>query len=236
MERKGTHTDLDTGVYTLDDLKEEGKARGYCPYFLARRMINVAQIVVFNYSYVLDPKIASLVSNEIRGPECVVVFDECHNIDNVCVESLSLCLDRKAVELAAKNIDALKERLTLAKKRDSAKVKTEYDSLVKGLSAKGLISKEAVTSLMTLQTAEDVMPGNIRKAEHFLALLRRLVAFLRNKLKEVSEATKQTPFALTFELKHMQAIDEQALAFTASRLALLLNTLEVESVADYHGI
>ena len=80
------------------------------------------------------------------------------------------------------------------------------------------------------------MPGNIRKAEHFLSFLRRLVAYLRQKLKDISEATKQTPFAFTFELKHVQAIDEKALEFTASRLSLLLNTLEVENVYDFHGI
>lgn len=45
----------------------------------------------------------------------MVVFDECHNIDNVCVESMSMQIDKRTVELAAKNIDALKERLTAAK-------------------------------------------------------------------------------------------------------------------------
>ena len=143
LERKdgGTaHTELKNGVFTLEDLKREGKKRGYCPYFLARRLIPRAQIVVFNYAYVLDPKIADMVSKEIRGPESVVVFDECHNIDNVCVESMSMQLDRRAVELAAKNIDALKERLTSAKKRDSAKLKVEYETLVKGLIAKGAIT------------------------------------------------------------------------------------------------
>ena len=109
------HTELKNGIYTLEDLKTEGRKRGYCPYFLARRLIPLAQVVVFNYAYVLDPKIADLVSKEIRGPESVVVFDECHNIDNVCVESMSMQIDKRTVELAAKNIDALKERLTAAK-------------------------------------------------------------------------------------------------------------------------
>ena len=120
------HSELSRGIYTLDDLKEEGKNRGYCPYFLARRLIPLAHIVVFNYAYVLDPKISELVSKEIRGPETVVVFDECHNIDNVCVESMSMQLDRKTVEVAAKNIDALKEKLDLAKAKDSSKLKLEY--------------------------------------------------------------------------------------------------------------
>ena len=36
-------------------------------------------MVVFNYSYLLDPKIAELVSKEFTK-KAVVVFDEAHNI------------------------------------------------------------------------------------------------------------------------------------------------------------
>lgn len=35
--------------------------------------------------YMLDPKVAGMVSKELER-ECVVVFDEAHNIDNVCIE------------------------------------------------------------------------------------------------------------------------------------------------------
>lgn len=33
--------DIDTinGVFTLEDLKEFGKEKGYCPYFLARKLV-----------------------------------------------------------------------------------------------------------------------------------------------------------------------------------------------------
>ena len=41
--------------------------------------INTAQIVVYSYHYLLDPKIAEIVSKEM-GKETCVVFDEAHNI------------------------------------------------------------------------------------------------------------------------------------------------------------
>jgi Rad3-related DNA helicase len=34
-----------------------GKERGWCPYFLARHVINHAKILIYNYQYVLDPKV-----------------------------------------------------------------------------------------------------------------------------------------------------------------------------------
>lgn len=38
-------------------LAEFGEERGWCPYFLARHVINHAKILIYNYQYVLDPKV-----------------------------------------------------------------------------------------------------------------------------------------------------------------------------------
>ena len=45
-----------------------GKKEGWCPYFLTRHMLSVADVVVYNYQYMLDPKVASLVSKPIVNP------------------------------------------------------------------------------------------------------------------------------------------------------------------------
>ena len=76
---------LDAGVYSLHDLRVLGRKKKWCPYFLARHMIAFANVVVFSYQYMIDPKVSQMVSREMEK-ECVVVFDEAHNIDNVCIE------------------------------------------------------------------------------------------------------------------------------------------------------
>ena len=93
-------------IYTLDDLKELGRRENMCPYFLARKFLLRANIIVYNYSYLLDPKIANLVFSELQK-DCIVVFDECHNIDNVCIEALSMNFKRKTLDLAAQNLRKL---------------------------------------------------------------------------------------------------------------------------------
>ncbi len=44
-----------------------------------RRQLQHANLVVYSYHYVLDPKIATLVSRDLPA-NSVVVFDEAHNI------------------------------------------------------------------------------------------------------------------------------------------------------------
>jgi len=67
------------GVYSLQDLIALGKAQGWCPYFLARHAVNFADLVVFSYQYIIDPKIAELITKDFQK-DSIVVFDEAHNI------------------------------------------------------------------------------------------------------------------------------------------------------------
>ncbi len=47
-----------------------------------------------------------MVSRELEK-ECVVVFDEAHNIDNVCIEALSVNLRQQTLEAAGRNLGRL---------------------------------------------------------------------------------------------------------------------------------
>lgn len=76
---EGKESFLPVGIYNIDDLKQYGRARNWCPYFTARQAIKSADIIVYSYHYLLDPKIAEVVSKQFSR-EVVVVFDEAHNI------------------------------------------------------------------------------------------------------------------------------------------------------------
>ena len=103
-----------------------------CPYFLARHFLLQAKVIVFNYAYMLDPKISNLVSKELPK-DSVVVFDECHNIDNVCIEAFSLNLNRRVLEQASVNLRKLEDRVKEEKVRNTQRLQQEYQRLVKGL-------------------------------------------------------------------------------------------------------
>jgi DNA excision repair protein ERCC-2 len=53
-------THVSSGVYTLHDLRVFGRKRGWCPYFLARHMMSFANVVVYNYQYMIDPKVSQV--------------------------------------------------------------------------------------------------------------------------------------------------------------------------------
>lgn len=94
----------------LKDLRAFGKQKGWCPYFLARHMVQFANVVVYSYQYLLDPKVAGIISKEMQR-ETVVVFDEAHNIDNVCIEALSVSVRTQTLEGASRNLNRMSNEI-----------------------------------------------------------------------------------------------------------------------------
>lgn len=134
----GEATTMPSGVYDLDALKKWGKSRGWCPYYLTRQAINHANILVFNYQYMLDPKVAKMVSTELEA-ESIVVFDEAHNIDSVCIEALSVDINDRGLEQAARSLGRLSSEVTRIKASDNQRLQAEYQNLVNGLIDQGLM-------------------------------------------------------------------------------------------------
>ena len=58
-----------------------------CPYFVARHALNTANIVVYSYQYIINPQIAEMISKQLSSAS-ILVFDEAHNIDDVCIDAL----------------------------------------------------------------------------------------------------------------------------------------------------
>lgn len=55
-------------------------------------------------------QVAGMVSRELEA-ESVVVFDEAHNIDNVCTEALSVDLDKRSLEAASRCLGKISSKV-----------------------------------------------------------------------------------------------------------------------------
>lgn len=168
-------------MFFKGDLKEVGKNKWWCPYYLARYTIYHANIVVYSYHYLLDPKIADLVSKELEKTS-VVVFDEAHNIDNVCIESLSVKISRRTLDRSHTNVESLARTVKNLKLRDADKLRQEYNRLVQGLRDASVARETDVVlanPVLPDEILEEAVPGNIRQAEHFVNFMRRFIEYLK---------------------------------------------------------
>jgi DNA excision repair protein ERCC-2 len=109
---------------------------------LTRGKLFAANILVFNYQYMLDPKVAKMVSSELEA-ESIIVFDEAHNIDSVCIEALSVTINDRGLEQATRSLGRLSAEVKNVKNSDSKRLQEEYQNLVNGLIDQGLLDAPA---------------------------------------------------------------------------------------------
>jgi DNA excision repair protein ERCC-2 len=101
--------------------------------------------------------------------------------------------------------------------------------------------------------SEDVInecvPGNIRRAEHFIAFMKKIVEYMKSRLRTLSDpdgggggggggggVTSETPLAFLHRMVSTTSLEVKALKFAYSRLSSLLNTLRVTNLDDYGAL
>lgn len=76
------------------------------------------------------------------------------------------------------------------------------------------------------------MPGNIRRAEHFLSVLRRFVQYLKVRL-QTDNVEKEGPVTFVASITAQVGIDQKMLRFCYDRLHSLMLTLEITDTDEF---
>lgn len=122
-------------------------------------------------------------------------------IDNVCIESLSLDITEESLRRATRGATNLEKKITEMKATDAEKLTNEYQKLVEGLQdiddgrqedsfmanpgwfrvtlSPCCVSADYFLSVLPDDLLKEAVPGNIRRAEHFVAFLKRFVEYLK---------------------------------------------------------
>ncbi|GFF65782.1 DNA repair helicase rad15 [Aspergillus lentulus] len=231
------HNLVPPGVFTLDGLLKYGEEHKQCPYFSARRMMPYCNVIIYSYHYLLDPKIAERVSREL-SKDCIVVFDEAHNIDNVCIEALSIDITEDSLRKATRGANNLERKISEMKSSDAEKLQNEYSKLVEGLREAEQARDEdqfIANPVLPDDLLKEAVPGNIRRAEHFVAFLKRFIEYLKTRMKATHTISETPPSFLT-HVKDLTFIERKPLRFCAERLTSLVRTLELINIEDYQPL
>lgn len=194
-------------------------------------------VIIYSYHYLLDPKIAERVSREL-SKDCIVVFDEAHNIDNVCIESLSIDISEDSLRKATRGASNLERKIEEMKSTDAEKLQNEYSKLVEGLQQAEQAREEdqfISNPVLPDDLLKEAVPGNIRRAEHFISFLKRFIEYLKTRMK-VTHTISETPPSFLTHLKDLTYIERKPLRFCAERLTSLVRTLELMNIEDYQPL
>ncbi|KGL73074.1 TFIIH basal transcription factor complex helicase XPD subunit, partial [Tinamus guttatus] len=200
-----------------------------------------ANIVVYSYHYLLDPKIADLVSKELAR-KSVVVFDEAHNIGGSPSPSLRLPIPRATPAPLQCPLEGPARR--------SPRPSWLWDTPLRVLSLKATSdtlrsprghheaapAPQGPRSPLSGAAPAEAVPGSIRTAEHFVGFLRRFLEYLKARVR-VQRVAQESPPAFLKDVYEKVCIERKQLRRRRpERRRSLLRTLEIADVADFSAV
>ena len=235
-----TSLELPPGVYSLDDLRDFGEQHHVCPYYLVRKALPVVDIVVHSYLYMVDP-VVSEVTKEFLSDNTIVVMDEGHNVDDVCIEAMSLILTKKDSFDAKQNMKDLNKELDHLKATNRQQLQNEYDRLVNSLAMAELSRSPEERPFMMApaipaSVAEGAIPTSLRQANHFLAFMQRLVDFTHRIVSRITRTYVADPLTFLTKVKEECALEISHFRYISERLKVLLTTLQVTNANKYRPV
>jgi len=227
LEERPIENILPRKIFNLEDLKDFGQDEGICPYFAARQGINLADVVIYSYNYLLDPKISSVVSKALPR-NSVVVFDEAHNIDSVCIKALSVKITKRTIDRARQGLKRVTDHVDEMKQNRKEELEQEYERLVQGLRRAREIEDAGLGGPPVLPNdlLQSAIPGSIRKADNFCGWLRRLLEYFSSRLR-VQQTVQESPLSFLKDLQNKILIDVRSLRLASERFQNLINTLQL---------
>lgn len=118
---------------------------------------------------------------------------------------------------------------------DQKRLQDEYQRLVDGLKDASVARETDMVlanPVLPDEILQEVVPGNIRNAEHFVSFLKRFVEYLKTRLR-VQHVVQESPAGFLKDVQAKVCIERKPLRFCAERLASLLRTLEIADLTDF---
>ena len=180
------------GVYGLSDLKQFSYHNGICPYYLSRRLVREANVIMGSFAYALDPGASEILFKAIPK-SAIVVFDEAHNIDDVCCEYLSTYLDTNIIEKAAQSLDAGQKIAREIRQREQARLQNAFEKLKEGLEKEknDIGTRETLEILshpmLPAHVLDKAMPSSLQNFDDFIDNARKLIRFFAAFIKGIEK-------------------------------------------------
>ncbi|VDM52808.1 unnamed protein product [Angiostrongylus costaricensis] len=87
-------------VPDIEDMVATGQK--VCPFFRCRQVQERAELVLLPYNYIVDPQLRKLHKIDLAGS--IVIFDEAHNLENICEDVTSVEISSIHIALAIQEL------------------------------------------------------------------------------------------------------------------------------------
>ncbi|XP_062316136.1 regulator of telomere elongation helicase 1 [Osmerus eperlanus] len=215
VEEKSTDKEFVNSILDVEDLVKAGSKQRVCPYYLSRSLKQQADIIFMPYNYLLDPKSRRAHNIELNG--AVIIFDEAHNVEKMCEESMSFDLTPYDLASAIDAVDKLLVEQAQEAGQGQASEDFNVESLNSGLKLDITMIAKIKQILLDLEVAIDsyeVPEKGITKPGSF-----------------IYEIFQRAHLTLDSKTAVFEALDQIA-GYLAGRPGIFMNTTGLQKLSE----
>lgn len=93
---EGINDDFYDRAWDIEEVNKWGQEKHLCPYFGCRSLQDGASITFCPYNYLLDARIRRSLNINLKNS--IIIFDEAHNIEDICRDAASFMLDSTQID------------------------------------------------------------------------------------------------------------------------------------------
>lgn len=108
-EAEATVKQLSGKLLHVEELKDQVAKRRLCPYEIAALLAQQSKVLIADYYHILSPGVREYLFKKINREldQCIIIFDEAHNLADRSRELLSVQVSTTIIEGAAREASAL---------------------------------------------------------------------------------------------------------------------------------
>lgn len=107
VDFESIHENYQKDAWDIEDAVAFAKQYNLCPYYGLRSIQEFADITFCPYNYLLDPNIRKALNINLNN--AVIIFDEAHNIEDICRDSASFVINTTQIDDLLTNINIVSQ-------------------------------------------------------------------------------------------------------------------------------
>lgn len=234
-------TELPRGVVTVSEFREFCRTHGECPHFLARRLVEQANVIFCTTRDLVDPRRGECLRS-VLSENSIVVLDDATCIDNVCCDVLSHFISEDILKKAKEAVWSAKKVLERAKEEEQDKLRRELELLRGNLSLAQLTEMAPETldlarhPVIPEHRAQRPIPGSLRNPDVFIDKIHNLIAFFRKMFAKMQTSEHMSSSTVLTYIEQLVFIEPEILHFLGSRLVVFFVTHQLTDFAKYAAL
>ncbi|CAG9321257.1 unnamed protein product [Blepharisma stoltei] len=218
------------GVLTSKELKDICELAGICPYFLQRRALSQAEVIVCTHQYFFQSGFSDLKST--LNQKNAILFLDSHNLDSTILDECSINLNLNLLSESLGNIKAI---LQILETTDQNLKQNYYNAMKNNLKSANFFERSLMAISVPDSLMERTVPGQIRKPEYFLGFIKRVAVHLR-KLLRSKEPKIYSGSRMLYDLKVNALIEPDCLKFAIFSLHALFTLFSDILPKEYYPL